>query len=72
MIGPIATLPEIVAPFRGERYRATERLSQLLAPPYDVIARETRSALAARDEHNIVHLMLPEAPAGFDRRLMGD
>ena len=60
----MATQPDLVAPFAGERYRATERLSRLIAPPYDVIGPEQRSGLAARDEHNIVHVMLPEAEGG--------
>ena len=60
----MATQPALVAPFRGERYRATERLPRLIAPPYDVIAADQRAAFAARDEHNIVHVMLPEAAGG--------
>lgn len=63
----MATLPELAAPFRGECYRATDRLSRLLAPPYDVIRPDQRAAFAARDDHNIVHLMLPEAAGGKDR-----
>jgi uncharacterized protein (DUF1015 family) len=63
----MATLPDLVAPFRGERYRAADRLSRLIAPPYDVIATDQRDALAARDEHNIVHAMLPEATATGDK-----
>jgi uncharacterized protein (DUF1015 family) len=55
---------ELVAPFRGERYAAVERLSRLIAPPYDVIDPAERARLAALDEHNIVHVMLPEAPPG--------
>ena len=51
-----------MVPFRGERYRASDRLSALIAPPYDVIDPAQRARLAALDEHNIVHLMLPEAP----------
>ena len=51
-----------MAPFRGERYAAAERLSRLIAPPYDVIDPANRARLAALDEHNIVHVMLPEAP----------
>ncbi len=53
-----------MVPFRGERYRAEDRLSRLIAPPYDVIAPPERARLAALDEHNIVHVMLPEAPGG--------
>jgi uncharacterized protein (DUF1015 family) len=40
------------------------RLSGLIAPPYDVIDPAERIRLAAQDEHNIVHVMLPEAPPG--------
>lgn len=61
-----AKLPSLVAPFRGERY-APARLSAVLAPPYDVIASEDRPRYAARDPHNIVHLIVPEAPAGETR-----
>ncbi len=62
-----AELPPLVAPFRGERYAARDRLSALVAPPYDVISKEERARYAAPDPHNIVHLILPEAPAGGDR-----
>jgi len=60
----------LAVPFAGERYAATARLSALIAPPYDVIAPEQRTRYAAQDPHNIVHVMLPEAPpaaAGQDR-----
>src|SRR5881396_306675 len=33
----------------------------------DLITREDRARYAGRDPHNIVHLILPEAPAGEDR-----
>jgi uncharacterized protein (DUF1015 family) len=62
-----ADLPPLVAPFRAERYVAAERLSTLIAPPYDVIAPEERARYAARDPHNIVRLILPEASPGADR-----
>lgn len=62
-----AELPPLVAPFRGERYAATERLGALVAPPYDVISKEDRARYAASDPHNIVHLILPEASGGEDR-----
>jgi len=64
-----ADLPPLAAPFRGERFAASSRLSALLAPPYDVLSPEQRAQLAARDPHNIVHLTLPEAPPGEDRYL---
>ena len=60
-------MKELVVPFRGERYREAGKLSRLIAPPYDVIDAAARAGLAALDEHNIVHLMLPEAASGGDR-----
>jgi len=63
----MATQSDLVAPFRGERYRGTERLSHLIAPPYDVIPADQRAAFTARDEHNIVHVMLPEAAGSADK-----
>ena len=51
----------LVAPFAGECYTALDRLRDLIAPPYDVIGHAERAELAARDRHNIVHLILPEA-----------
>ncbi|MGH7522232.1 MAG: DUF1015 domain-containing protein [Gemmatimonadales bacterium] len=57
-------MTDLVAPFRGERYAAGERLSRVIAPPYDVIDQGERSRLAAVDAHNIVHVMLPEAAPG--------
>ncbi len=60
-------VPDLLAPFRGERYGASDRLSQLVAPPYDVIAPDQRPAYASRHEHNIVRLMLPEADGGMDK-----
>ena len=61
-----ADLPPLVLPFRGERYAAAS-VGPVVAPPYDVIASEERRRYAAQDPHNIVHLILPEAPAGEDR-----
>ena len=53
------SLPPLVQPFRGERY-AQRRLSDVIAPPYDVISPADRAALVRRSGHNIVHLILPE------------
>ena len=50
----------LVAPFVGEHFSALDRLSDLLAPPYDVIAEAERGTLASQHEHNIVHLILPQ------------
>ena len=55
------TMP-LVAPFSAERYSNLEDLSKLIAPPYDVVSSSDRETLANRDEHNIVRLILPEAP----------
>src|SRR5258705_9338377 len=57
-------MADLVAPFRGERYAAVERLSSLIAPPYDVIDHTERARYAALAAENIVHVMLPEAPPG--------
>src|SRR5512145_2068619 len=57
-------MSDLVTPFRGERYAAGEKLSRLIAPPYDVIDTAERARFAALDKHNIVHVMLPEAPSG--------
>ncbi|MDP9150088.1 MAG: DUF1015 domain-containing protein [Myxococcota bacterium] len=35
-------------------------LASVIAPPYDVISPEDRAALATRDPHNVVRLILPE------------
>jgi uncharacterized protein (DUF1015 family) len=59
-------LSPLVMPFRGERY-ARPDLDPLLAPPYDVISPDGRKSLAARDPHNIVHLILPEAPVAEEK-----
>ena len=50
----------LVTAFAGERYVDGEKLSDRLAPPYDAIPAKLRGELAARDPHNIVHLILPE------------
>lgn len=50
-----------IAPFRGLRYAVPPApdLSDLFAPPYDVISADDRRRLAAHPR-NIVHLELPE------------
>ena len=71
-------MPDI-APFRALGYAPHLRadLDRLVAPPYDVQSEEQRARLAARHEHNIVHVDLPRPPAGEDpyeaarRRLAG-
>lgn len=52
-----------VRPFRAYTYARTQTdISQLTAPPYDVISAEQRDELLARDPHNVVALELPEGP----------
>jgi uncharacterized protein (DUF1015 family) len=54
-------------PFPGIRYaapRGTADLSDVCAPPYDVIEPDERAALAARHPHNAVRLILPDSYAG--------
>src|SRR6201989_1210971 len=41
-------------------------LQSMIAPPYDVIDPQQRAALAARSQHTIVSIDLPEAPLGGD------
>jgi uncharacterized protein (DUF1015 family) len=50
-----------VKPFRAVRYaERAGSLDTLVAPPYDVISPAQRDELAARNEHNVVHLTVPE------------
>jgi uncharacterized protein (DUF1015 family) len=64
-----------VKPFRAVRYgERAGSLDTLVAPPYDVISPAERDELAARNEHNVVHLTLPEdeAQAGATWRAWRD
>ncbi|MDI9637345.1 DUF1015 domain-containing protein [Kamptonema cortianum] len=50
-----------IRPFKGLRFKADgSELSQIVAPPYDVISPDQREHLAAKNEHNVVRLTLPE------------
>ncbi len=51
-----------IRPFKGILYNFAKGAAAeaLLAPPYDVINRPQRDDLAARHEHNVVNLVLPE------------
>jgi uncharacterized protein (DUF1015 family) len=55
-------VPEFL-PFTGIRYPAAD-ITAVSAPPYDVIEPEARAALAARDPHNSVRLILPDSYDG--------
>jgi uncharacterized protein (DUF1015 family) len=52
-----------LTPLRYDLSRVPGGLGTIIAPPYDVISPEERAALAARDPHNVVHLILPEGEA---------
>jgi uncharacterized protein (DUF1015 family) len=56
-------------PFRGLRYAPEVDLDSVVAPPYDVIGPEERTALVARSPHNCVQVELPadEPASGRDR-----
>jgi len=56
-------------PFHGLRYDCNKvNLSDVLAPPYDVIKGAMRDELVARSEYNIVEVELPvgETDAKYD------
>ncbi len=65
-------MPE-VRPFRALRYdtAVAGRLSDLVAPPYDVISDDARRAYLARSPYNVVHLTLPDSPEDAARDLAG-
>lgn len=53
-------------PFAALRY-ATSDVDDLIAPPYDVLSDGDVDALAARHEHNIVHVDVPRERDGGGR-----
>ena len=57
-------MPRFV-PFRAVRYGPGTDLAAVIAPPYDVLSDADVDALAARDEHNVVHVDVPRG--GPDR-----
>ena len=53
-----------IAGFRGLLFNSsTVNIDDVLAPPYDVIDAKGRAQLAAKEEHNCVRIILPEARA---------
>ena len=52
------------AAFPGIRY-ATDDLSTVTAPPYDVIDDEQRATFASRSPHNVVHIDLPRGADAY-------
>ena len=65
-----------IAPFRGLRYDLSpvDDPATLLAPPYDVVSEAERTALEARNPHNVIRLELPrgegDAKYGAARKLL--
>ena len=54
-----------IRPFRGLRFAGVAGdLSNLVAPPYDVISPQARAALAEQSQYNIVGVTLPESNDG--------
>lgn len=54
--------------FRGLLYNPTKvSMERVLAPPYDVLDDAGRQALADKDPHNCVQVILPTAPEGEDK-----
>ena len=53
-----------IRPFAGVHYSRQRGadVTRLIAPPYDVLNEQERSALQARDPHNIVYVDLPHVP----------
>jgi uncharacterized protein (DUF1015 family) len=52
-----------LTPLRYDLARLPGGLASVIAPPYDVISPAERAALAARDPHNVVRLILPDGDA---------
>ncbi len=61
-----------VQPFRAVRYAgAAGALADLVAPPYDAVDDDERTALYTRSPYNVAHVTLPES-AGEAGRLYGE
>lgn len=50
-----------IQPFRAIRYSQAD-VSDLIAPPYDILGEADKKALLAKDDHNIVAVDLPHLP----------
>ncbi len=67
----------VIQPLTGLRYNRRD-VSDVLAPPYDILSAAEKKALLEKDDHNIVAIDLPHIPpksAGPDRvynRAAGD
>ncbi|MGI8940552.1 MAG: DUF1015 family protein [Actinomycetota bacterium] len=60
-------MPEL-KPFRGLRYADSERLKDLVCPPYDVISGADQNHLHERHPANAVHLERARSHTGRDER----
>ena len=57
-------VPDFV-PFRALRFAGADAdLTAVCSPPYDVIDDDDRAGLQARDDHNVVRLILPDSYDG--------
>lgn len=70
---PIACQPVGVPrfePFRAWRYATVDpdELGDLVAPPYDVLSSSDVASLAARSDHNVVHVDVPAGDGDRYRR----
>ncbi len=55
-------------PFRAWRYDSSRvEVSQVIAPPYDVISRADQEALYAQSPHNVIRLILGKEPDFHER-----
>jgi uncharacterized protein (DUF1015 family) len=52
-----------IRPFAGVRFANRQDISNLIAPPYDVLDEAGKARLQAKDPHNIVNVDLPHLPA---------
>lgn len=50
-----------IEPFRAIRYSQTD-ITNLIAPPYDILTEEDKQTLLRKDDHNIVAIDLPHTP----------
>jgi uncharacterized protein (DUF1015 family) len=50
-----------IQPFRAIRYSQAD-ISDLIAPPYDILSDADKTALLRKDDHNIVAVDLPHTP----------
>jgi uncharacterized protein (DUF1015 family) len=53
-------MPEL-RPFKGFRYSSTEKLKDVVCPPYDIISPEEQTNLHERNPHNAVRLELAQS-----------